>query len=240
MKNLISFMLILFSLSSMAQNFKQEQMKYSRVREAYTAKEAIVKKMLSDKGINDFNIDIFLRVFKQEKKIEVWAKKKNENTYTHITDYKHCSSSGTLGPKRQQGDGQTPEGFYHIDRFNPFSNFHLSLGINYPNQSDRIIGKGNLGGDIFIHGSCVTIGCIPITDDKINELYIFAVEAKNAGQTKIPVHIFPSKNMSTVINNEDETLSNFWKNIKLGFDYFETNKSIPKITTDSNGLYKIN
>ncbi|GAB4284139.1 MAG: L,D-transpeptidase family protein [Roseovarius sp.] len=59
------------------------------------------------------------------------------------------------GPKRYEGDGKTPEGFYYIDRRNPNSAFHLSLGISYPNARDvalaRAAGKSP-GGDIFIHG----------------------------------------------------------------------------------------
>ena len=77
---------------------------------------------------------------------------------------------GQPWPQATQGDSQVPEGFYHMDRFNPLSNFHLSLGVSYPNQSDRILGaSGRLGGDIFIHGDCVTIGCVPITDEGIRE-----------------------------------------------------------------------
>jgi len=51
-------------------------------------------------------------------------------------------ASGKLGPKRQQGDMQIPEGFYHISGFNPASNFYLSLRINYPNPSGAL-GKGH-------------------------------------------------------------------------------------------------
>ena len=59
------------------------------------------------------------------------------------------------------------------------------MGINYPNESDKILGeKGNLGGDIFIHGSNVTVGCMPMTDEVIREIYILNIEAKNAGQTQ--------------------------------------------------------
>ncbi|OFY25122.1 MAG: hypothetical protein A2W98_06815 [Bacteroidetes bacterium GWF2_33_38] len=236
---MITFM-VLFSISMMGQTFKREQQGYTRVREAYSEKEAIVKKMLADKKIDNMNIDVFLRVFKQEKIIEVWAKKKSDLSYTFITNYQHCSSSGELGPKRKQGDMQTPEGFYYIDRFNPFSNFYLSLGVNYPNQSDRILGeKNNLGGDIFIHGSCVTIGCIPITDDKIKELYIFAVEAKNAGQSKIPVYIFPTKDFETLLknNSSNEQLIAFWNNLKIGYDYFEKEHKLPTVSVNVDGKY---
>ena len=55
----------------------------------------------------------------------------------------------------------------------------MSLGLNYPNASDKIISqKTDPGGDIYIHGSCVTVGCIPIQDFQIEEVYILAMGAK--------------------------------------------------------------
>jgi murein L,D-transpeptidase YafK len=87
------------------------------------------------------------------------------------------------GDKKIAGDGRTPEGHYLIDRRNPESNFHLSLGINYPSKKDvaeaRSLGK-DPGGDIFIHGrgNLLTLlrpdwtwGCIAVTDDEIEEIY---------------------------------------------------------------------
>src|SRR5690606_7945323 len=135
--------------------------------------------------------------------------------------YPICARSGILGPKEKQGDGQVPEGFYYINRFNPVSNFHLSLGINYPNEADsRRNPKGNLGGDIFIHGSCVTIGCLPLTDNLIKEVYLLSIHAYANGQTKIPVYIFPFRmtddQMMTYISqySDNPSLVNFWKNLK--------------------------
>ena len=55
----------------------------------------------------------------------------------HVS-YPICAGSGDLGPKRERGDGQVPEGLYEIDRFNPTSRYHLSLRVNYPNLSDRL------------------------------------------------------------------------------------------------------
>ena len=120
----------------------------------------------------------------------------------------------------------------------------MSLQINYPNSSDKILGyKANPGGDIFIHGNCVTIGCVPITDDKIKELYVLAVEAKSSGQSKIPVHIFPAKLgtsnfdiLKTEFSGNDKLIK-FWQNLKSGYDYFEKNKQLPDITVDNNGKY---
>lgn len=229
------------SVPVFAQHFATEQKKNSRVKTAYSEKEALVKKLLSDQSISNFNIDIYIRIFKQEKIVELWAKLKNEKEYKHITDYPICSTSGQLGPKRTQGDGQTPEGFYYINRFNPYSSYYLSMGINYPNKADlKVIGNANPGGDIFIHGSCVTIGCIPITDEKIKELYLMAVEAKSHGQDKIPVHIFPCQmtDLKTEeLKKSNATLYPFWQTLKIAWDHFETKKTIPSYTVDKSGNY---
>ncbi|MCP4750868.1 MAG: hypothetical protein GY866_08245 [Proteobacteria bacterium] len=76
-----------------------------------------------------------------------------------MKEYPFSDYSGMLGPKRRQGDEQIPEGFYFIDRFNHRSAFYLSMGLDYPNDSDRRLSSFKyLGGDIFIHGSDVTIG----------------------------------------------------------------------------------
>lgn len=87
------------------------------------------------------------------------------------------------GHKKIEGDGKTPEGHYLIDRRNPDSRFHLSLGISYPNQRDvadaKALGK-EPGGDIFIHGEGTLVsklkpdwtwGCIAITNKEIEEVY---------------------------------------------------------------------
>ncbi|MDX5346498.1 MAG: L,D-transpeptidase family protein, partial [Hymenobacteraceae bacterium] len=186
---------------------------------------------LKANNINPGELNILFVAYKAELELELYAKKNSENTYRKIQTYYVCERSGNLGPKRKQGDLQVPEGFYHIDRFNPISNFYLSLGINYPNQSDRKKGTANnLGGDIFIHGACVTVGCLPMTDDKIKEIYLYAVQAKHNGQNQIPVYIFPfrmtNQNVSLYTesySNEEELLS-FWKNLKPGYDKFETTK----------------
>lgn len=86
------------------------------------------------------------------------------------------------GDKKIEGDGKTPEGRYFIDRRNPNSKFHLSLGISYPNAKDRAearrLGKSP-GGDIFIHGkpnpfkkdTDWTWGCIAVTNREMEDVY---------------------------------------------------------------------
>lgn len=87
------------------------------------------------------------------------------------------------GHKLFEGDGRTPEGVYRIDRRNPNSRFHLSLGISYPNAEDiaraAALGKPP-GGDIFIHGQKNpfradrgdwTWGCIAVDNEQIEQIY---------------------------------------------------------------------
>ena len=228
-------------------DFKTEQLTYSRVRTAYDEKRDYIEAFLKENGYDGFDNELFIRIFKEDEEVEVWlrpvATTASEKEFKLLVTYDICRLSGTLGPKRLQGDEQIPEGFYHIDRFNPSGNFYLSLGLNYPNASDKILGEqGNLGGDIFIHGSCVTIGCVPITDALIKELYVLAIEARTTGQSKIPVHIFPTRlteaNLTTLAaKNYSDALLNFWRNLKPGYDYFEKNHVLPDIGVDNNGAY---
>ena len=139
----IIIIILLFAQLSTALAFKQEQLKYPRVRQAYEEKGKIVNILLDEQEIRNNSLRLYLRAFKQEKKIEIWAKNSYDEEFVFIKDYDICATSGVLGPKRRQGDGQIPEGFYHINKFNPASNFYLSLGINYPNASDKILGEVN-------------------------------------------------------------------------------------------------
>lgn len=237
--------ILIISLFMLQQtSFKETQKKHNRVKTAYQEKESIVKKYFSDQKIKFDKFELFLRAFKKEEALEVWVKESGKTQFQLLHTYDFCSSSGILGPKRKEGDYQIPEGIYHINHFNPVSNFYLSLGINYPNDSDKILSdKKHPGSAIYIHGNCVTIGCIPITDDKIKELYLMAVEAKSSGQDKIPVHIFPSK-LDTGIVDElikeekaDAKTSAFWKNLEPIYQDFQQSKKIKAARVNSKGEY---
>ncbi len=222
-------------------NFKENQLRYPRVKKAYETKYSKLKEALIFQQINPDNFEIFLRVFKQEKELEVWVKNKEESIFKLFKKYPICASSGELGPKRTQGDGQVPEGFYEIEGFNPASLYHLSMKVNYPNSADKIKAKGKPGGDIMIHGECVTIGCVPIENNPVEELYVLSVEAKNRGQ-KIKVHFFPFRFESFTYKESgkyDQELVSFWDNIKAGYMYFEKKHIIPSVKTDKNGNYLI-
>lgn len=238
-------LLILLLLSMTPPGFKDEQLRFDRVKSAYTEKESVVKELLKTKNIEP-GYQLFLRAFKKERDLEVWIKQKGSATYTLLTTYPFCTSSGKLGPKRKEGDMQIPEGVYSINHFNPFSIFHLSLGINYPNASDRILSdKEHPGGAIYIHGNCVSIGCIPITDEKIKELYILAVESKETGQGNIPVHIFPARLESGVVDQlvsetgVDTTVCEFWNNLKDVYGDFEATKKLRTVSVNKSGAYQV-
>lgn len=242
--------LVLLILSAMSTafvlnpDFLSEQKKYERVKTAYSEKEKTVLNRLKESNIDINSLNILITAFKAEQELVIYAKNKTDKTYKKLITYPICANSGELGPKRQQGDGQVPEGFYYIDRYNPSSSYYLSLGLNYPNQSDKLKSTAkNLGGDIFIHGECVTIGCMPMTNDKIKEIYIYALQARNSGQGKIPVYVFPFKftDSNKVKYNgaykDNKPLLDFWNNLNIGYDKFHTSLKELSVTVDSKGDY---
>lgn len=242
----MNFLLLVLMLMPVLQqtSFKETQLKQSRVKIAYEEKENVVKQYFSEKKIAFEKFQLFLRAFKKEQALEVWIKENGKEEFVLLHAYEFCTTSGVLGPKRKEGDLQIPEGVYQINHFNPQSNFFLSLGLNYPNASDRILGHATKpGGSIYIHGNCVTIGCIPITDDKIKELYVLAVEARNNGQEKIPVHIFPTRldkgNIEKLIIDytPNEKVKNFWKNLESVYQDFESTKKLMPVKVNSKGVY---
>lgn len=246
MKTIILFLTLIALNISAQSDFLTKQKKYLRVRTSINDKEQLVLKTLKENSIELDELNILIIAYKYESEVEIFAKTKAESLYKKIVTYSICSKSGQIGPKRKQGDGQVPEGFYFIDRFNPVSSFYLSLGINYPNLSDKKKSNAtNLGGNIFIHGSCVTIGCLPMTDDKIKEIYLYAINAKNNGQQRIPFYIYPFRMTEQKFIEYKKKYSNktelidFWTNIKLGYDKFEKEKTELIISISKTGDYII-
>ena len=236
--------IIVITSTLWAQEFKEQQMQNGRVQKAYREKGLMMKSLIQANGLDSNSLQIFIRAFKDKQKFEVWGRDSLREQFVLLKAYRICRIPGEAGPKREQGDRQIPEGCYHIDHFNPWSSFHLSLRINYPNASDRLLSdKKHPGGEIYIHGSCVTIGCIPMTDEMIEEIYILAVEAKNNGQENIPVYIFPCRMSGDGYSGmkekhaEDEDLLDFWTNLEEAYLFFEMNKTLPEFIVDEKGRY---
>ena len=177
------------------QDFLKHQLESDRVSNARDEKDAMLRQVFAEKGLSYPSNKLLIRVFKSESVLEVWAK--HTDQYVLVKSYEICAMSGALGPKRKRGDFQVPEGFYVVRDFLKYSSYHLSLKINYPNASDKILKTySDAGGDICIHGACGSIGCVAITDDLIKEVYWLAVLARSNGQTDIPVHIFPPASLT--------------------------------------------
>ena len=156
-----------------------------------------LKHLLADSDFIIYPKKLTLIGLKNEQILEVWAEHKGKKI--HLESYPFTAFSGHLGPKFKEGDRQIPEGIYGISYLNPNSKFHLSMRVNYPNTFDKKMARKekrtHLGGDIMIHGSNRTIGCIPIGDDAIEELYFLAekVGIKNIKVILAPVDFRTTK-----------------------------------------------
>ena len=234
--------------SSAFSSFISYQKTLERPADAMNRKEFSIQKQFGEKGLQWPAKYVYIRSFKFDSQLEVWVKNDRKEAYKLFKTYKVCALAGTLGPKRMEGDYQVPEGFYYINEFNPKSTYHLSLGLNYPNISDKILSDVDKpGGEIYIHGSCVTVGCIPLTDPMIEELYVITAHAKDLGQDFIPVHIFPVRfNVRKSVDyldkmvKDDSTLRRFSSNMEKAFNYFEKHKQLPVIMVSDKGEYVIN
>lgn len=172
---------------------------------------------------------ILVRIFKEEAELEVW-KQDTTGRFQILKLYPMCRWSGDLGPKLQEGDRQTPEGFYTVTPklMNPNSNFHLAINIGYPNSFDRANNRD--GSFIMIHGDCVSIGCYAMTDEQISEIYALARDAFLGGRPSFQVQVYPFRltpaNLARHRNNPNLA---FWKMLKIGNDHFETTQLEPKV-----------
>jgi murein L,D-transpeptidase YafK len=161
-----------------------------RVDDARKAKGAKLLREFAAAGLAYPPAGVKIRVFKAERMMEIWigAPGKRKRLFKK---YRIAAMSGGLGPKKQLGDLQAPEGLYYVDRFNKQSRFLLSLGLNYPNALDRKRSRGlDPGGDIFIHGGCVSIGCMAMTDDQIQEIFLIAYDAR---KKPVAVEVYPMR-----------------------------------------------
>ena len=130
-----------------------------------------------------------VQVFKRQRKVQLLSGNRL------LKEYDMELGFAPEGHKQIQNDGRTPEGAYRIDRRNPNSRYHLSIGISYPNSDDiaraEAMGKSP-GGDIFIHGTPLnyvgeddwTWGCIAVSNDEIEEIYAMVRDGT-------PIFIYP-------------------------------------------------
>lgn len=226
MKTLYFFIVIPFIVMS------QQIPSSTRSQAAVSKHEPLLQKEFSQKNLQ-FGNPVFLRIFKQEAELEIWVL--NNDKFELFKKYPICSYGfGGLGPKLAEGDGMAPEGFYYVTpkQLNPYSSYHLSFNLGYPNAYDRA--HGRTGSALMVHGNCVSVGCYAMTDNKIEEIYTIVNAALGQGQDFFRVHIFPfrltDQNLNIHSNNQ---WYDFWQNLKQGYDYFEKFRVPPDVTIDN-------
>ena len=214
----------------------------ARIKAARAARQRSIEQRCKAAGLPYPPRELFLRAFKQPGELEVWGREKGDQ-FQRIGIFGLTAASGRPGPKRKEGDMQVPEGCYKVAVFNPESSFHLSLGIDYPNASDRVLSDAKApGSDIYIHGGAVSIGCLPIGDDAIDEVFLLASDVKARGQTEIPVHIFPARMEGAAW---EQTLAAypqhaaFWKQLEPIYLAFGRTLRVPRVEVDSDGSYRL-
>jgi len=184
---------------------------------------------LAAKGLTR-SAPILIRIFKEDHQLEVW-KMGASGRFQMLKSYPICTFSGSLGPKRQEGDRQAPEGFYDVSReqMNPNSRYRVSFNLGFPNAFDRA--NGRTGKFLMVHGRCSSVGCYAMGDDQITEIYALADAALGAGQSAFQVQAFPFRmteaNLQRYASNPNIA---FWRTLKKGSDIFEKTGRAPHVS----------
>ena len=193
---------------------------------------------------------VFIRIFKESKELELWMQAKKAGpgadadgrwvlfkTYP-VSNY----GTGTLGPKLAEGDGQAPTGFYTVTskQLKPDSSYHLAFNLGFPNAYDK--GKGRTGSFLMVHGSTASIGCYAMTDPLIEEIYLLVEAALDGGQKSVPVHAFPfrmtdARMKKAASGSAEKPWLEEWRNLREGYESFETRKAPPAVRFGENGKY---
>ncbi|HXF10894.1 MAG TPA: L,D-transpeptidase family protein [Desulfuromonadaceae bacterium] len=167
------------AISPVAMKFTKSKTVAERLDQYGTTARARWKPLFDEAGVAYPPHGVTLVALKQERMLEVYASD-NSGKPRRIRTYKILAASGHAGPKLREGDGQVPEGIYAVESLNPNSRFHLALHIGYPNSFDREQatqdGRSQLGGDIMIHGSSVSVGCLAMGDEAAEDLFVLTAD----------------------------------------------------------------
>ena len=173
---------------------------------------------------------IFIQITKYPAELTVYIRNP-DNKYDAFRTYPICAYSGGLGPKRREGDGKSPEGFYSVrsSQMNPASSYHLSFNLGFPNAHDR--SKGYTGSFLMVHGRCASIGCYAMTDPVIEEIWTLMDAAYEAGQREVPVHVYPfPMEWLPIAEAMDHPETSFWRELAPGWNSFESSKLPPQVS----------
>ena len=233
---LIAATLIIYQSNSFASSIQNKPLTTEKVDNILATITPKIKMELADKGFQ-LGSSIFIRIFKLPAELEVWINKNKH--YELFKTYPICDFSGFPGPKLQEGDWQSPEGFYSVsaDKMNPRSTYHLSFNIGYPNEYDKL--RNRSGSNIMVHGNCSSMGCFAMNDYRMEEIYTLAHIALTNGQRSFAVHVFPFRMTADNMKKfQSSSWIGFWKNLKEGFDAFERTRRVPEIQV-AGGKYVV-
>ena len=102
---------LLLGSPARAGEFLDEQLRYPRVREAHRERTEELRAHFAGAGAAWPPHGIYLRAHKREDRVELWATSaRSAPSRVRVRTFEVCSASGTLGPKRRQGDLQSPRG----------------------------------------------------------------------------------------------------------------------------------
>lgn len=200
-------------------------------------------KLQLQKADLSYGAPVFLRTLKEENQLELWIEPAPGSPYRKFRSYTIANwGSGSIGPKLREGDGQAPEGFYQVttSALNPNSSYHLSFNLGFPNAYDRH--HGRTGSYLMVHGKKVSIGCYAMTDPSIEEIYLIVEAALAQAQNHVPVHCYPFRMTDERLGAAAEAgsrWSQFWRNLKTGYDRFEKELIPPAASLDpKSGKYR--
>jgi murein L,D-transpeptidase YafK len=179
------------------------------------------------------NAPILMRTYKKEAVLEVW-KQTRAGRYALLKAFPICRWSGQLGPKRKEGDRQTPEGFYSVGpkQMNPNSAYYLSFDLGFPNAFDRA--NGYHGAYLMVHGTCSSAGCYAMTDKQVAEIYALARDALAGGQAAFQVQAFPFRmTAENMARYRSDPSIDFWRQLKDGADYFDATQDEPRVNVEN-------
>jgi len=162
---------------------------------------------------------IALLAMKDTNLLEVWAS--HDDAWKMVKRYTIQAASGKPGPKLREGDRQVPEGIYKIIGLNPNSSYHLSMKLNYPNKFDlnwaKKENRTQPGTDIFMHGKAVSIGCLAMGDETIEELFILVNDVGIANVNVIITPTDPRKNQLLPPHGARPWVSELYADINTAF-----------------------
>ena len=171
---------------------------------------------------------VFLRIIRDEARLELRFLSP-QGRWSLLAAYPILAQGCPAEPKQREGDGLSPEGFYRLRAasLHPGSKYHLALNIGYPNAYDRRCGR--TGSHIMIHGGARSVGCFAVGDEPITEIYGAVAEALHAGQSDVPVQIYPTR-----MEAPDTAADELCRHLRLGWQYSAAHGGAPYPDRDND------